>query len=48
MKSRELTGIETSLGNAWQPPAEGGRRNHTGKNTLAEFAQLALADEKFE
>jgi len=47
-KSRELAGLETSLGDAWKPPAKGSRRNRTGKNTLAESAQLALEDEEFE
>jgi len=47
-KSRELAGLETSLGDAWKPPAEGSRRNRAGKDKLAEFAQLALEDEEFE
>jgi len=47
-KSQKLAGLETSLGDAWKPPAEGGRRNHAGKDTLAESAQLALEDEEFE
>ena len=47
-KSRELAGLETSLGEAWKPPAEGSRRNRSGKDTLAESAQLALKDEEFE
>jgi len=46
--SRELAGFETSLGDAWKPPAEGSRRNRAGKDTLAESAQLALEDEEFE
>ena len=37
-KSRELAGLETSLGDAWKPLAEGCRRNRAGKNTLAESA----------
>jgi len=41
-----LVGFETSLGDAWKPPAEGSRRNCAGK--LAEYAQLALEDEEFE
>jgi len=45
-KSRELAGLQTSLGDAWKPPAEGSLWNRTGK--LAESAQLALEDEKFE
>jgi hypothetical protein len=44
-KSRELAGLETLLGEAWKPPAEGNRRNRDDK--LAEFAQLALEDEEF-
>jgi hypothetical protein len=43
-----LAGFETSLGDAWKPPAEGSRRNHAAKDTLAESAQLALEDEEFE
>ena len=46
MKSRELAGLETSLGDAWKPPAEASCRNRTGK--LAESAQLALEDEEFD
>jgi len=45
-KSRELAGLESSLGEAWKPPAEGSRRNRAGK--LAEFAHFALEDEEFE
>jgi len=41
-----LAGLDTSLGDAWKPPAEGSRRNRAGK--LAESAQLALEDEEFE
>jgi hypothetical protein len=47
-KSRELAGRETSLGDAWKPPAEGSRRNCSGKDTWAESAQLALEDDEFE
>ena len=47
-KSRQLAGLETSLGDAWKPPAEGSHRNRTGKDMLAESAQLALEDEEFE
>jgi hypothetical protein len=47
-KSRELAGLETSLGDAWKLPAEGSSRNRAGKDTLAESAQLALEDEEFE
>jgi hypothetical protein len=37
-KSRDFAGFETSLGDAWKPPAEGSRWNHSGKDTLAESA----------
>jgi hypothetical protein len=47
-KPRELAGLQTSLRDAWKPPAEGSHRNRGGKDTLAESAQLALADEHFE
>jgi len=47
-KSRELAGLETSLGDAWKPPAEGSRQNRSGKDTLAESTLLALEDEEFE
>jgi hypothetical protein len=47
-KSRELAGHETSLGDAWKPPAEGSHQIRAGKDTLAESAQLALDDEEFE
>jgi len=47
-KSRELAGLETSLGDAWKPPAEGSRRNRAGQDTLSKPAQLALEDEEFE
>jgi len=45
-QSRQLAGLESSLGDAWKPPAEGSHRNRGGK--LAESAQLALEDEEFE
>ena len=45
-KSRELAGLEWSLGDAWKPPAEGSHRNRGGK--FAESAQLAVEDEEFE
>jgi len=45
-KSRELAGLEMSLGDAWKPPAEGSRRNRAGK--LSESAQLAREIEEFE
>jgi hypothetical protein len=47
-KSRELAGLETSLADAWKPPADGSRQNRAAKDTLAESAQLALDDEEFE
>jgi len=47
-KSRELDGLEMSRGDAWEPPAEGSRRYHPGKDMLTESAQLALEDEEFE
>jgi hypothetical protein len=37
-KSRDCAGFETALGDAWKPPAEGSRWNHSGKDTLAESA----------
>jgi hypothetical protein len=37
-KSRELAGLESSLGEAWKPLAKGRHRNRAGK--LAESAQL--------
>jgi len=43
-----LAGLETLLGDAWKPPAEGSRWNRAGKDTLAESAELALEDEEFE
>jgi len=46
--SRELAGLETSLGEAWKPPAERSRRNSSTRDTLAESAQLPLVDEEFE
>jgi len=47
-KSRELAGLETSLGDGWKLLAKGSRRNRAGKDTLAESTQLALEDEEFE
>jgi hypothetical protein len=47
-KSRELPGLETSLGGAWKPPAKCSRRNRAGKVTLAESAQLALEDKELQ
>jgi hypothetical protein len=44
-KSGELAGLETSLRDAWKPPAKGSHRNRSGKDMLAESAQLALKDE---
>jgi len=46
-KTRELAAREQPLGDAWKPPAEGSRWNHTGKAALADSAQLALEDETF-
>jgi hypothetical protein len=43
-----LADLEWSLGDAWKPPAEGCPSNRSGKDTLAESAQLALEDEEFE
>jgi len=43
-----LAGLETSLVDAWKPPAELSRWNRTGKDTLAESAQLALEDKEVE
>jgi hypothetical protein len=45
-KSRELAGLETSLGDGKKPPSERSHRNRAGK--LAESAHLALEDEEFE
>jgi len=45
--SRELVGLETSPRDAWKLPAEVSHWNHSGKDTLAESAQLALQDESF-
>jgi hypothetical protein len=45
--SRELAGLEMSLGDAWKQPAERSRRNGSGLEKLVEPAQLALEDEKF-
>jgi hypothetical protein len=47
-KSRELADLETSLGDPWKLPAKGSPSNRSGKDTLAESAQLALEDEEFE
>jgi hypothetical protein len=47
-KSRELAGLETSLGDAWKPPVEGSHRIRAGKDTLAESTQFALKDKEFE
>jgi hypothetical protein len=44
--SQDFAGLESSLGDAWKPPAEGSHRNCGGK--LAESAQLALEDEEFK
>jgi hypothetical protein len=45
-KSRELAGLESSLGDARKPPAEGCQQHRTGK--VAESAQLALEGEEIE
>jgi len=45
-KSRKLAGLESSLGDAWKPPAEGSHRNRAGK--VAVTAHLALEDEELE
>jgi len=45
-KSRELAGLQTSLGDAWKPLAKGSRQHRAAK--LAESAQLAIEDEEFE
>jgi len=45
-KSRELAGLEWSLGDAWKLPAKGSHRNRAGK--LPNSAQLALDDDEFE
>ena len=47
-KSQQLAGLESSLGDAWKPLAEGSHRNRARKDTLAESAQLAPKDEEFE
>jgi len=47
-KSRELAGLEMSVGDACKPPAVGGRRNRAGMDKLAESAWLALEEEQFE
>ena len=41
---RELAALETSLGDAWKPPAKGSCQNRAGKDTSADCAQLALED----
>jgi hypothetical protein len=41
-----LSGPESSLEDAWKPPAERSDRNRTGK--LPATVQLALIDEQFE
>jgi len=46
--SRALAGLETSVRDAWKPPAEGSCRNRSGQDTLADSAQLALEEEEFE
>jgi len=46
--SRQLAGLETSLRDAWKPPAKGSRRNHAGKDMLGESTQLAAKDEELE
>jgi len=46
--SWELGGLETSLGDASMPLAEGSHRNDAGKDKLVAIVQLALQDEKFE
>jgi hypothetical protein len=45
--SRELAGLEMSLGDAWKQPAERSRRNGAALEKLVEPAQLTLEDEKF-
>jgi hypothetical protein len=45
-KSRELVGLQSSIGDASKPLAEGCYRSPAGK--LAESAQLALKDEEFK
>jgi hypothetical protein len=47
-KSRELAGLETSLGDIWKTPAKGTRRNRAGQDKFAEFAQWAFEDEEFK
>jgi len=47
-KSQESAGLETSLGDAWKPPAEGNHQNCAGKETFAESAQFALEDNEFK
>jgi len=43
-----MAGFETSHWDACKPPAEGSCWNHTGKDILADSAQLAFGDEEFE
>jgi hypothetical protein len=43
-----MAGLETSLGDAWKPPAEGNHQNHARKEMLAEPAQFTLEGEAFE
>jgi hypothetical protein len=43
-----IAGLETSLGDAWKPLAEGSCPNRPRKDTLAESAKLALEDEDFK
>jgi hypothetical protein len=47
-KLRGLAGLGTSLLDAWKPPADCSRPNRTGRERLAESAQLALEDEESE
>jgi len=44
--SREFDRLETSVGDAWKPPAAGSHRNRAGK--FAQAAQLALEAQEFE
>jgi hypothetical protein len=48
MKSCQLGGLETLLGDACKPPAEGSPRSRSAKHTLAESSQLAVEDQEFE
>jgi hypothetical protein len=45
--SRELAGLESSLGVECKPQAKGSGRNRAGQDTLGESAQLAIEDEEF-